>query len=108
MFLLYEASSGNVSTDVPPRDFPVTQLWLARSDDGGTTWINSLVLDISNAFGPSRPGGSLGHILPASAIDTAGNLYAAFSLRLGGSTSTHLYLVHSTDAGAKWSAPVRV
>jgi hypothetical protein len=108
IFMIYEASSTNTPSPGTPRDFPVTQLWTARSDDGGLTWTNTVALDISTAFGSSGTGGSLGHILPASAIDTAGNLYAVFSLRRGDHTRTHLYLVHSTDRGDTWSGPVRV
>ena len=47
-------------------------------------------------------------MLPASAADDAGTLYAAFSLRLGTGTETHLYLLHSADHGVHWSNPVRV
>jgi hypothetical protein len=47
-------------------------------------------------------------VLPASAIDASGILYAAFSLRLGDSTETHIHLIHSVDRGLHWSTPVRV
>ena len=45
---------------------------------------------------------------PVSAIDRFGNVYAAFSLRLGGEAETHIYLIHSSDHGVHWSAPARV
>jgi hypothetical protein len=111
MYMLYEASAPHTAPptgDPPLRDFPLTQLWLATSGDAGTTWSNRLVLDIDNSFGPSAMGGSLGHVLPASAIGLDGSLYAAFSLRLGTSTQTHVYLVHSADHGVHWSKPVQV
>ena len=111
IFMLYESTTAE-DTSIPAMpplgDFPLTQLWLAESDDAGTTWNNHLVLDITNAFGPAASGGSLGHVLPASAIDDAGNLYAAFSLRMGGSTATHVFLIHSSDHGVTWSAPAQV
>jgi hypothetical protein len=111
MFMVYEASAvaqaETLAADA--RDFPLTQLWLARSDDGGRTWTNHLALDITAAFGPDATSGSLGHMIPASAIDESGNLYAAFSLRMGGAaTQTHIYLLHSSDRGGHWSGPVRV
>ena len=110
-YMLYEASAvgaAPAASQEPLRDFPLTQLWLAESDDAGRSWSNRLVLDITGAFGPSAAGGSLGHVIPASAIDGAGTLYAAFSLRLGDSAQTHIFLIHSTDHGEHWSRPVRV
>src|SRR5205807_2193056 len=42
MFMIYEASAttnaGAPGTDTPLRDFPMTQLWLAESGDGGRNW----------------------------------------------------------------------
>jgi hypothetical protein len=112
IFMIYEASApagtGPPPEDAPLRDFPLTQLRLAQSDDLGRSWSNRLVLDITEAFGPAATGGSLGHVLPASAIDESGSLYAAFSLRMGDSTETHIYLLHSTDHGRHWSRPVQV
>ena len=112
IFMVYESSSVTAAASPgvggPLRDFPLTQLWLAESDDAGSSWSNQLMLDIIEAFGPSAMGGSLGHVLPASAIDGSGNLYAAFSLRLGDSPETHIYLIHSVDRGLHWSTPARV
>jgi hypothetical protein len=106
MFMVYE--EGPAPDGQPLRDFPLNQLWLAESDDAGTSWTNRLILDIGTAFGAGAAGGSLGHVMPASAVDDAGTLYAAFSLRLGTGVETHLYLVHSADHGVHWSSPVRV
>jgi hypothetical protein len=87
-----------------PSQFPLSQLWQASSDDGGRTWTNSEVLDVSTAFGVDT--GSIGHLLPATAIDRAGRLYVVLSVRLGDSDATHLYLIHSTRSG--WSKPVGI
>jgi hypothetical protein len=106
MFMVYEV--GPAPNGLPLRDFPLNQLWLAESEDAGASWTNRLVLDIDTAFGSTAVGGSLGHVMPASAVDDAGTLYAAFSLRLGTGTETHLYLIHSADHGVHWSSPVRV
>jgi hypothetical protein len=111
VFMLYEASAANEPpspSQAPLRDFSLTQLWLAESNDAGANWTNRLVLDITKTFGSKASGGSLGHVLPASAIDANGTLYAAFSLRKGNGTQTHVYLLHATDHGSRWSAPVRV
>jgi LPXTG-motif cell wall-anchored protein len=41
-------------------------------------------------------------------MDTKGGLYILFSLRLGKTTPTHLYLMTSTTHGKSWSAPHQV
>ena len=109
LFMLYETAtpSGAVTlagAGTPIYEFPMTQLWLASSTDAGLTWTNRPVLDTATLSGLLR-GATLGHLLVASAIDAAGRLYAAFSLRPAGSTETRIFLVHSTDHGARWSAP---
>ena len=55
--MLYEtATSAGVSTlagaGAPLYEFPMTQLWLARSTDGGLTWTNHLALDTAAPIGP--------------------------------------------------------
>jgi hypothetical protein len=85
--------------------FPLTQLWEAISTDGGRHWTNHLVLDVTSAFGVSN--GTLGHLLPATAIDRDGTSYVALSVQLGTQTATHLYLMHSTRGGG-WTHPSRV
>jgi hypothetical protein len=105
IYVLYEtvAPAGLASGGPPGGEFPITQVWLAVSTDAGESWSNALVLDSS-----SIGGGILAHLLVASAIDSAGNLFAAFSLRPSESTETHLFLIHSTDHGITWSAPSQV
>lgn len=88
-----------------PRQFPFTQLWQASSSDGGQSWSNSLVLDVTTAFGQSI--GSLGHLLPATAIDRDGTAYVVLSVQLGSDPATHLFLLHSTRGGG-WSTPARI
>ena len=108
MFEYYEtATFAGIASSVGasgPRQFPLTQLWEAVSVDGGATWTSSLVLDVSTAFGVS--GGTLGHLLPATAVDRDGTRYVVLSIQLGSSTATHLYLLHAVGGG--WSRPVRV
>ena len=104
VFVLYETASalgsvGLLQAGTPIGEFPLTQLWLAKSDDDGLTWTSSEVLDA---------GAPLGHLLVASAIDRRGRLYAAYSLRAGGGNATSIELIHSADHGTKWSAPVTV
>lgn len=85
--------------DEPGDEFPLTQLWMASSGDGGRTWSNRLIYDAGAA--------TLGHLLPAPAIDTAGGLYVVLSLRRAGATPTRLVLLHSVD-GVRWSAPAPI
>jgi hypothetical protein len=112
MLMLYEASApqnaGPGGTDKQLRDLPVTQLWLALSNDAGSTWTSHRVLDLVRAFGDAGRGGSLGHVMPALAIDRSGIVYAAVSARLGPTAQTHILLTRSTDHGRHWSRPVRV
>jgi len=112
MFMLFETATtgGVVSTTTSGQvyEFPMTQIWLAESADAGLSWSSHQILDTTSASAPAVRGGTVGHLLVASAIDGAGNLYAAFSLRPLGRTETSLYLIHSADAGKAWSAPVRV
>jgi len=88
-----------------PTQFPFAQLWQASSSDGGRSWTNSLVVDVTTTFGQSS--GSLGHLLPATAVDRNGTVYVVLSVQLGNSSETHLYLLHSTRNGG-WTTPVRV
>lgn len=112
MFLFYETATWSAlpatAADGGVTEFPLTQLWLATSTDGGVSWANQQVLDLVDAFGTAAVGGSLGHLLPASSVDPAGNLYVVLSVRLGDSAATRLYLLHSTNHGIRWSPPSRI
>jgi len=83
--------SGNVYTVFFSTDGK--SLYISRSSDGGKTWILKLVYTATS---------SLVNVFPSLAIDSAGNLYIAYS------DSHNVFLTHSTDQAATWSAPVRV
>jgi hypothetical protein len=51
--------------------------------------------------------GTIGHLLPATAIDKDGTRYVVLSVQLGTETTTHLYLLHSRRRGG-WTRPVRI
>lgn len=87
-----------------PSQFPLTQLWEAGSRDGGRTWRSRMVLDVTTTFGVNH--GTIGHLLPATAVDPAGHAYVVLSVQLGTGTRTHLYFLHSTRRG--WSKPFRI
>lgn len=91
--MLVDPNSGNVYTVF----FAAVedQLYLAKSVDGGQSWILKLVFQAPNTV-------SLAHVFPSLTLDHAGNLYIAFS---DGSSS---FLTASTDGGATWTTPVRV
>jgi hypothetical protein len=84
--------------------FPFSQLWQASSEDGGRTWQNTRVIDVASEFG--QPG-TLGHLLPASAVDRTGRAYVVVSVQLGSTLATHLYLIRSRQGGG-WTPPVRI
>jgi hypothetical protein len=88
-----------------PSEFPFSQLWMATSTDAGQHWANQLVLDVPTAFAGAN--GTLGHLLPATAIDRTGTRYVVLSVQLGTDPATHLYLTHSTSRGG-WTQPTRI
>ncbi len=91
--IVVDHNNGNVYTVF--FDPTSTKLFLAKSVDAGQTWMLKLVFQA-----PSNV--SLAHVFPSVALDSAGNLYIAFS---DGVTS---FLTHSSDGGLDWSTPVRV
>ncbi|MFL5822978.1 MAG: sialidase family protein [Solirubrobacteraceae bacterium] len=112
MFMLYETANATGGPELgppgePPYEFPLRQLWLATSTDGGMSWSNRPVLDTGRLRGALR-NATLGHLLVASAIDLRGRLYAALSVRRNGGTRTAIYLIRSTTHGSAWSDPVRI
>ena len=70
-------------------------LYIARSTDGGKSFIVKLVYT-------AAPGTSLVNVFPSLAIDRAGSLYISFS------DSHSVFLTVSQDQAATWSVPVRV
>lgn len=72
------------------------EVWVTRSFDGGQTWQPTMV----------HRGGMSAHIFSSIAMDTAGNLYVAWSEDQGGRDK--VYLATSTDQGATWSAAKRI
>ena len=122
IYMAYADSPAAKSLSAPPTrlDTELSRFRMAVSHDGGHSWMantdstgNGTVLDANDGryFPVSTAGGDdnvLAHIFIASAMDTQGGLYALFSLRLGGHTETHIYLMTSTDHGLTWSAPHQV
>jgi hypothetical protein len=72
-----------------------SSVYIARSTDGGKTFITKLVYTADS-------GKSLVNVFPSLAIDKAGNLYIVFS------DSHAAFLTSSVDHGMTWTAPVRV
>ena len=77
-------------------DSTETQLYIARSSDGGTTWTLKLIY--------AAPVGApiLGNIFAALAIDGGSGLHIVFS------DAHHVFLTSSSNLGATWTPPVRV
>ena len=91
--IVADPRNGNVYTVF--FDQTSTQVYIARSTDGGVTFNLKLVYQ-----GPSDT--SLAHVFPAVAIDAGGNLHVVFS------DGVNTYLTASRDFGATWSHVVRV
>ncbi len=71
------------------------QVYLAKSTDGGQTWMLKLIYQAGSGI-------SLANVFPALALDKAGNLYVVFN---DGSTT---FLTSSKDQGLDWTTPVKV
>ena len=107
VFYTSAPASSSLADTVGPSttDTDMRQLYLARSTDGGSTWKNSLVLEAGTTGGQNN---TIAHTLAVEAIDRAGNVYIAYSERLGGSTQTHVYLTVLRRNATTTSKPVRV
>ncbi len=71
------------------------ELYLARSTDGGKSFIIGLIYR-----GPI--GTSVSYVFPIISVDRGGNPHVVFS------NGHNIYLTSSPDAGASWTTPVRV
>jgi hypothetical protein len=88
-----DQSNGNVYTIFI--DAHGNIVWLARSSDGGLTWIVKQVFS-------APTGTNLANIFPTVAVDSGSNVYVVFS------NGTNIFLTASKDQGASWTTPVRV
>lgn len=70
-------------------------VWLARSSDGGKTWMLKQVF-------AAPTGTNLANIFATVAVDTASNVYVVFC------NGSNVFLTASTDQGGTWTTPVRV
>ena len=91
--IVVDPRNGNVYTVF--FDQTSTQVYIARSTDGGVTFDLKLVYQ-----GPADT--SLAHVFPAIAADEGSNLHIVFS------DGVNTYLTTSQDLGATWSHVVRV
>jgi len=127
IYVPYLDNVATASATAPPTatDPDLTRVHMAVSTDGGTTWSADTdpggkpILDANAAFPyDGKNDNVLAHLFNTAAIDSRGNLYVLFSLRLGhaadvggthfSGTTTHLYLISSQDRGLTWSSPVQV
>jgi hypothetical protein len=88
-----DQSNGNVYTVFI--DAHGNIVWLARSSDGGLTWILKPVFS-------APTGTNLANIFPTVAVDSGSNVYVVFS------NGTNVFLTTSTNQGGSWTTPVRV
>jgi len=91
--IVVDPRNGNVYTVF--FDQTSTQIYIARSTDGGVTFDLKLVYQ-----GPADT--SLAHVFPAVAVDKGSNLHIVFS------DGVNTYLTTSQNQGATWSHVVRV
>lgn len=86
---------------------PLDVLYMSVSHDGGHTFTNTKIADISAAATGKPKSGSFSHALNQLAIDNGGNLYIATSATLDGNLPLQNYLMVSTNQGASFSAPIK-
>ncbi len=91
--IIVDQNNGNVYTVFI--DAHGNIVWLARSTDGGVTWILKQVF-------AAPAGTNLANIFPVVAIDKASNVYVTFS------NGTNVFMAASTDQGGTLTTPVRV
>lgn len=70
-------------------------IYMAKSTDGGQTWMVKQVYQIAS-------GGVVAAVFPVLAEDEGGGLHIVFS------DSRNVFLTSSADGGANWTPPVRV
>jgi hypothetical protein len=89
VLVFYTSNHAINSALAPPTndDFDLTQIYMAKSVDGGKTWTNQLVFDAGTTNGQDN---TIAHEFSSAAIDSAGNAYVVFSERLGDKTQTHI------------------
>lgn len=98
---LQPGDEGNIITDANGNVYLVffdstsTQLWMAKSTDGGQSFAKKLVYQ-------APTGSSIAHVFPSIAADKSGGLYIVFS------DGHNSYLTASANGGANWTTPARV
>jgi hypothetical protein len=89
VIVFYTSNTAAKSALAPPTndDFDLTQIFMAKSTDGGKTWANTLLFDAGATHGLDN---TVAHAFSSAAIDSAGNAYVVFAERLGDRTETHI------------------
>jgi hypothetical protein len=104
IYVPYAYSDPVTSNTASPKepDFVLRKIGIAISSDSGLTWTNVV------AYDGTAQKARVGHPFTTATIDSAGNIYIAFSQRLEPSKKTSVYMIKSTDGAKTWSKPVMV
>jgi len=92
--IVVDPNNGNVYTVFIDQNNS-NQVYMARSTDGGLTWILKLVYQAATQA-------NLANVFPIIAADRGSNLHIVFS------DGHSIYLTSSANQGASWTLPVRV
>jgi hypothetical protein len=108
VIVFYTSNTAIKSATAPPtnQDFDLTQIFIARSTDGGKTWTNTKLYDAGAA--PNGSDNTIAHEFSSSAIDSAGNAYVVFSQRQGDGTQTHIRFFEVPKGSVAPVTPVQV
>src|SRR5881275_1615987 len=81
------------------------QLYIAKSTDGGASWIRRKIADLPNTVDPAN-------IFVQMAIDRGGNLYYTWSqtqnVTANGEGEQDIYYTFSTNGGMNWVPPINL
>jgi hypothetical protein len=81
------------------------QLYIAKSTDGGTSWIRRKIADLPKTVDPSN-------IFVQMAIDRGGNLYYTWSQAQNVTANSEgeqdIYYTFSTNGGTTWAPPINL
>src|SRR5207244_804563 len=74
VIVFYTSNDAITSATAPPtnEDFDLTQIYMARSTDGGKTWTNTKLFDAGKTEDLDN---TIAHEFSSAAIDSAGNAY---------------------------------
>jgi hypothetical protein len=98
-------------------DYKFQSLYINKSQDGGKTWKDPVLITPTWSDAPGGLGIDIGcnsgrtmTAMPAMVVDKAGNIFVVFASQVipGGGGNFHVWATKSTDGGTTWTPASRV